>query len=258
MSHSANNLTLLCSQHHAEATKGLLTKVQIEAANQNPCNIRTGVTRPFGLHFQGPQFETTIGSNTFMTGGLGDQDGTRHLIAVSIDDHDILSAAIDSDGNLFLTLEVFDECNLPILLINNNTLLVWTGTWDISFQSKVLTIREAARDILFEVVFEPPHRIVIPRGRILLNGIEVVIREEHIFVANSQTLLSHNVMAGPAIGLQLGRNLRGIPAAMSCEPKKLKRYTRRRSTTAQMERAVIKRRMSLLKEVESRFAGELE
>ena len=251
--HSADNLTLLCNQHHAEATKGLLTRPQIESANQNPCNVRTGITRPFGLHFQGSQFEANIGSNAFSTGGLPDRNGNRFLIPVSIDDHDLLSAAVDPEGNLFLTLEIFDQCNLPLLIINQNVLLMWTDKWDIAFQSQTLTIREQARDILFEIVFEPPNKISIPRGRLFFNGIEVVIRKEHIFVANSQALLSHNTMVGPAIGLQLGRNLRGIPAAVSCEPTKLKRYTRRRSTTDEMERKAIKEKKQFLQAVESRF-----
>jgi len=253
--HSADNLTLLCNQHHAEATKGLLTQQQVKAANENPRNISTGVTRPYGLHFQGENFEANIGSNKFTTGGLCDSNGNRLLFPVSIDDCDLFVALIDTDGNLFLSIQVFDECNLPLLVIQNNVMVVSTNKWDISFQATTLTIREQARDILFEVVFEPPNRIIIPRGRLFFNGIEAVIRKEYIFVVNSKILLSHNTMVGPVIGLQLGRNLRGFPAAVTCDPTKLKRYNRRRSTSDKIERDALTRQRQLLQKFESRFGG---
>jgi hypothetical protein len=61
--HDPDNLVLLCPQHHAEKTKGLLTTDQVEHANLDPHNRRTGESHPFGLHYEGSFCEARIGSN---------------------------------------------------------------------------------------------------------------------------------------------------------------------------------------------------
>jgi 5-methylcytosine-specific restriction endonuclease McrA len=40
--HRADELTLLCSQHHAEKTKRLLPEEKVKAANNNPYNLARG------------------------------------------------------------------------------------------------------------------------------------------------------------------------------------------------------------------------
>jgi hypothetical protein len=59
--------------------------------------------------------------------------------------------------------------------------------WDIEFKGRALTIREAAREILIEMRFEPPNRVIVSRGRFLRNGVEVIIHPTRgILVVNNK------------------------------------------------------------------------
>ena len=51
--HRIDNITLLCPNHHAEKTKGLIDTETIIAANKNPRNKQSGMTSPYQLRFNG-------------------------------------------------------------------------------------------------------------------------------------------------------------------------------------------------------------
>jgi len=221
--HAAEELTLLCDKHHKESTNSLLTEPQVNAANSDPYNVQRGISSPYALNFQGDVFTCMIGSNQF-TGAIRDENNVAALIPISIDDIDLIWIAIAPDGNLFLNANIFDECNLPLLTIVGNWLAYRTETWDIDFQGNTLTVREAARRIFFEVAFEPPNQITINRARLLCNGVEILVRESHIFVVNSGNLLVGNKVENCAIGLQIGRNQRGLGGAMTVNPVTVSRY----------------------------------
>lgn len=171
----ASNITLLCDLHHKEATNRLLTREQIANANLEPYNQTHGVSSPYGLHFQGEEFECVIGGNSFSS-RRRDNERSTCAIAISVDDIDIVWFRIDSSGNLFLTATIFDENNRPLLIIRENTLMFRTVAWDIEFKGRKLIIREAARKILFEMELRPPREVVIERARLLCNGIEIRVQ----------------------------------------------------------------------------------
>ena len=173
LEHTESNLTLLCSRHHTEATNGLLTRDQVAEADRAPANKLLGISHPFALHFSGQDFVAEIGSNQFSSSAPM-QPGGFATIPISIDDTDILFVRIDNVGRLFLNLNIFDECNLHLLVVNENSLVFRRDVWDITFEGKVLTIRQASRNIFLEIEFCPPQRIRILRGRILCNTIRWV------------------------------------------------------------------------------------
>lgn len=63
--HVAEEITLLCDQHHREKTGGLLPKEVVAEANANPFNLRAGVSKPYNLHFSGKEACVEIGGNSF-------------------------------------------------------------------------------------------------------------------------------------------------------------------------------------------------
>jgi len=221
--HVPDELTLLCDKHHKEATNSLLTDDQIQSADSNPFNAQHGVSSPYGLNFQGEAFTCVIGDNRF-TGAIRDEHNVAALIPISIDDIDLIWFAIAPNGSLFLNANIFDECNLPLLTIVGNCLVYRTETWDIDFQGNTLTVREAARKIFFEITFEPPNQITVNRARLLCNGVEIIVRQSHIFVANSGNLFVRNRIDNCAIGIQIGRNQRGLGAGMLVNPEIVSRY----------------------------------
>ena len=63
--HMAEEITLLCDKHHREKTSGLLPVEMVIEANSSPHNLRSGVSKPYDLHFSGSECEISIGGNRF-------------------------------------------------------------------------------------------------------------------------------------------------------------------------------------------------
>ena len=65
-------------------------------------------------------------------------------------------------------------------------------------------MREAHRKILIEIDFQPPHKVVINRGRFLRNGVEILVRPTNILVTNTRSVITgchaHNCVGGLIIG----------------------------------------------------------
>jgi len=198
--HNADEITLLCDQHHREKTAGLLPKEAVCAANGNPYNLREGISKPYDLHFSGKQAEVLIGGNGFT---CEDQGYGTAMIPISVDGTPLIGFIL-ADDHLLLNLVIFDEFNCPVLHIKNNQLFYSTSPWDIQLVGKKLSVREARRKILIEIEFQPPNKVVINRGRFLRNGVEILVRPTNILITNNATLLSgchaHNCYGGLIIG----------------------------------------------------------
>lgn len=198
--HVAEEITLLCDQHHREKTAKLLPKEVVREANENPFNLREGVSKPYNLHFSGKKAEISIGSNVFTCEDHG--YGTA-MFPISVDGTPLL-AFILGDGHLLLNLDIFNEFNKPILHIKNNQLYYSAIPWDIQLIGTTLTVREAHKKILVEIEFLPPNKVIINRGRFLRNGVEILVRPENILITNNAMVLSgchaHNCLGGLILG----------------------------------------------------------
>jgi hypothetical protein len=106
------------------------------------------------------------------------------FIAVAFDRVPMVAFTHDQD-HLFLTLRVTDDKNATILWIEENQLRYSISPWDIESVGRNIVIREKARDILIDIVFDPPNVITIRRGRLLLNGLELHITPDQVCFANN-------------------------------------------------------------------------
>ncbi|EIF42278.1 cell division trigger factor [gamma proteobacterium BDW918] len=198
--HIAEEITLLCDQHHREKTGGLLPKQQVEAANKSPYNLRADTSKPYNLHFSGNKACVEIGSNSFT---CEDQGYGTAMAPISVDGTPLIGLIL-ADGHFLLNIVIFDEYNCPVLQIKNNQLFYSTSPWDIQLVGTTLTIREAHRKILIEIDFQPPNKVIIKKGRFLRNGVEILVRPQNILITNTLTYLSgnhaHNCTGGLVIG----------------------------------------------------------
>ncbi len=181
---------------------GLLPLDAVREADTNPFNLRLGVSKPYDLHYSGDECEIVFGSNSFTTQYQGYE---TIMVPVSIDGTPIL-AFILSEGHLLLTLNLFDKYNNLVLRIHNNQLFYSISPWDIQLVGRNLIIREASREILVDILFELPNRIIINRGRFLLNGVEILITPEYALLTNNLMEFRGNSSSGCAWGLVLGNN----------------------------------------------------
>lgn len=200
--HVAKEITLLCDQHHRELTGGLLPIEAVREASTNPFNLRAGVSKPYDLHFSGNRCEAILGSNAFTFDYPGVPTFT---VPVGVDGLPLLAFLLDDD-HLFLNLRLFDETNSPVLQILNNQLIYSVSPWDIRLVGRNLVIRDAPRKVLIDITFDVPNRIIINRGRFLLNGVEILITPEYFLVVNNTTMMSQcrmeNCLGGIIIGAQ--------------------------------------------------------
>ncbi len=108
------------------------------------------------------------------------------------------------DGHLLLNVNLFDDNNNEVLTIANNELVYSSSPWDIDLIGRNLIIRESSRKLLLDIVFDVPNKITINRGRLLCNGVEVIIRPDHILLANNNTLVSRCTVTNTHVGLIIG------------------------------------------------------
>ncbi|ODQ84333.1 hypothetical protein BHQ17_27645 [Mycolicibacterium holsaticum] len=204
--HDPSNITLLCSKHHDEKTKGLLPITSVRAANDEPHNLTTGTSDAYLLHFSGASAEIDVGSNITFTNG-------HETAAVMIDGVPLVGFRFE-DGSCLLSLLIFNRQNEPILQVVDNELVYSTSPWDVEFVGKTLTIRTAQRDIAIEIRFEPPNRVAVKRGAFLLNGVELYVRPEYALLVNNRGLFQRNTAFGCLVNLNLGFDTRNLGAAV--------------------------------------------
>lgn len=228
--HVADEITLLCDQHHREKTGGLLPLAAVRAANAAPFNLKEGSSKPYALHFSGAEALVTIGGNRFT---CADQGYGTAMVPVSVDGIPLIGLVI-ADGHLLLNFVAFNEFNEPVLHIKNNQLYYSISPWDIQLVGTRLTVREGHGKILLELRFAPPNEVHVLRGRLLCNGVEVLIRPSHILVTNNSCIVSGCTAVNCYGGLIIGHHSRPMSGffAMGSVP----RYLGDRSAALEFER----------------------
>jgi trigger factor len=198
--HVSDRIVLLCDKHHRERTNGLLPTKRVEAAAASPLNLQTGASAPYALHFGGSSCEVRIGNNDFTSTVLST---SGWLIAVMIDDVPLVQFRLE-DGHLLLTIRVFNHLNHLVLLVEDNELVYRADQWDIEMVGRRIVIREAKRNVLLDLTFDPPSRILVARGNFLLNGVQAVVNDQGIFIANLGSVISNLGVEDSQGGLFLG------------------------------------------------------
>lgn len=209
--HVADEITLLCDRHHREKTAGLLPLADVEAADSNPINTRSGASAPYDLHYSGQRCELVIGSNSAVVDQLAEGNG---MCALMIDGVSLAHFRL-SEGRLLLSFLLFDELNRLILRVVDNEVVYSIDAWDIEFVGTNLVLRQAARQLLADIVFEPEAgRVTVSRGRFLLNGVELLITPDYALVVNNRMQFSRMSLHNCAYGLVLGEMPQEFGAAV--------------------------------------------
>jgi hypothetical protein len=228
--HVDQEITLLCDQHHREKTSGLLPVDVVIEANKSPYNHRKGTSKPYDLHFFGESSEVILGNNMFSS---KNQKRITNMVPVSIDNLPLIRFTLE-DEHLLLTANIFDEFNKQILQIHENQLIYSTSPWDIEFVGRNLTIREAQSNILIDFTFEVPNRIHINKGRLLYNGVEILISPDHLMITNNGLAFSGCTWPGCQGGLFIGHHS-NARFPVGCHILNVPRYLVNQSSTWEKE-----------------------
>lgn len=198
--HVADEITLLCDQHHKEKTSELLPVTVVQEANASPYNLRSGVSKPYDLHFSGDSCVVDMGRNRFSMHSHGADTFMRPVV---IDNETIVGFTL-TQGHLFLTVQLFDDANNLLLYIDENQLVYSMIAWDIELVGRRLTVRYGSRKVALELIFDPPNRVHIRRAQIFHNEVEVTVHPEYILLANEGVLIASNASRNSRIGLSIG------------------------------------------------------
>lgn len=176
--HAAENLTLLCPNHHREKTLGLLPSLQVEEWNANSYCIKAGATGPLSLNYSCENMNLGVGSNYFDVRLSAAQ---RTVTALAVDTSQFLGVTVEN-GFPLLHLTTRSRSQGALLKISKGELVMRPqGAWDITFAGTKLTIRAAPREIDLSVWFVPDKSwLIIERGNLRLNRVEFTIDTQGI------------------------------------------------------------------------------
>ena len=197
--HVAEEITLLCDKHHKEKTNGWLPKEDVRKANLDPFNLRAGVSPLYTLHFSGSEMSVKIGTDEFFT-PITEEQSFVWGAPVMVDGIPLIGFVIQ-DNHILLNVNLFDRENNPLLSIINNQLIYNINAWDIQLVGTKLTIREKERVILLEIDFKPPNKVVITRGSLYCNGVEVKINGDELRINESGFTSGNKFWCNVGIGI---------------------------------------------------------
>lgn len=79
---------------------------------------------------------------------------------------------------------------------------------DVQFVRRSLIIRDAHRDrVVVDLEFSPPRGLNLKRGRLLANGVEIIVQESYLYISNNDTFMRNNQAQGGVLGLYVGASL---------------------------------------------------
>jgi hypothetical protein len=191
--------------HHAEKTKGLLTKIAIEEAAKRPFNLGSGRSSAYELHYGGRHCESIIGSNRHVWPAMEDGDFTVPLL---IDDTPLVLFRAE-DSHLLLSVQLFDQANNLLVRISDNELSYSVDPWDIELVGRRLIVRNGPRDIFVGMNFDLPSRITIDQGRVWRNGFQIKFAN-HQLVVPGESLLEDCEMRDCVVGVAIGEPPDGL------------------------------------------------
>ncbi|MBA1296596.1 cell division protein [Pseudomonas lurida] len=198
--HVASEITLLCRFHHGQRTSGLLPIEIVREANLAPYNLNAGASSAVMLHFTGRKVDLKLGGNSF---NLTDINEGEKFCPLIIDRVPVVSF-VHRKGRNYLSLNIYDDEQKLILKVVENEIVIDTGQWDVEWVGKVLTIRQGPKRVFLKIEFRPPGDVVIEKGTILYNGIELIIGKNYLYCSNIEGLWQRCSATNSHYGLSLG------------------------------------------------------
>ncbi|HHR0837580.1 TPA: HNH endonuclease [Klebsiella aerogenes] len=210
--HTADNLVLLCPNHHAMKTAGKLDKEIVSAAKKNPFNSTRETTS--SLKIEGAkEVDVIIGSSKYK--GVFSGEGSENFRAIVIDNHDFLTIH-NENGILSISVNLTDEHAKSILKVDRGELKVWTDTWDFDYPRTDVIVRKNLGDILLNMKLSSSE-IHITKGSFYIGkGAGISIENKCISVINNGIEISRIMDASfsggdDSIGFYYEINNRSLP-----------------------------------------------
>lgn len=162
--HKADEITLLCSQHHDDKTYKRLTKNQVLASDKNPyCRQHGHPHHKMFLGGEPPEVK------------LGDIKVGRVMSVMEVDGIPLIGFNyIDNDWCRFaLNANFIDKDGTELLRICDNEIQVIPDSWDVRAVGTSIKVRSGPGKILLEISLTPPNGIWVKRASWRIKGFSI-------------------------------------------------------------------------------------
>ncbi|QBJ10362.1 HNH endonuclease [Rahnella aquatilis] len=156
--HTADNLVLLCPNHHSAKTTGKLSKDRIIEAKKEPFNVENSTTSQYKIE-KSKKINVKLGSNTIT--GWDPHENERYL-AIWINEKEFFTIYSENDW-YSVSLILTDEIGTILLKIDRGELVVSTDSWDYEWVGENIKIREKVGKIILDLNISDVH-VEISRG----------------------------------------------------------------------------------------------
>ena len=185
---SAENLVILCSSHHDEITRKILSNDTIRHFAVNPHNLRLDRS-PGRKHFLNHRIpKIRIGGNKYAFDFNINPDDTFYPIVLH---NNALMEIQNEDGFVLINIHLRDKLGKTLFKIDRGELSVTTQAWDCETSGRSVIIRNRPREILLDFSFEEDG-LSINRFLYSINKSRISITKSGIFHAGQALRLTGN------------------------------------------------------------------
>jgi trigger factor len=196
-SHTAENITLLCPEHHALKTRNRLPLSKIIEANSSPVNSNRSATSASMLYFHGQTATIKLGDSTFQS---TKENPFNEFIALEMNSLPIIS--FDREGNdLLLNLIVRDVMLNDVIRVDKGELVMSTNVTDITYVSRRLTVNPKYMPSL--IMSQHDDTLEVEQARIFGRGVYADIDKNSITLMPSRAKMSNIHARNCRVGISL-------------------------------------------------------
>jgi hypothetical protein len=160
--HDASKIVLLCPQHHAERTRGLLSNTSVQVGRKAPKAKQRGFSQQVLDCGPGPWIDVEFGTVV--------ATHVRTVLQVAGDRVIYLSGPEEVGAPSRLNAEFYDSAGSQTCRIVENEVQALSDAWDVTLTGPQLTIRRGHGDIVLQLVSLPGRGIRVERLNMVYRG----------------------------------------------------------------------------------------
>jgi hypothetical protein len=187
--HTADNLVLLCRQHHGDKTAGRLSRERVVEAQKNPFNKGRSFTTPYRLE-PNRTVEILLGSNSASC-SFPDGNGLHEILWINGFSFFRLHS---ENGWLTVSFSLTDGAGYTLLHVEQGEIIIAADVWDYKYEGTRLQVRWALKEILIDMDLSN-HKVEVLKGAFLHSNLDG-------FVIDGSSMLT--IMAATVVGVSVG------------------------------------------------------
>ncbi len=145
--HTAENLVLLCPNHHDSKTTGKLSVENVIEGKKNPFNKNNKLTTANKLE-RAKNVDVIIGTNTTIP--VFELWGHNSFHCLWVNETSMFRIE-NNAGWLSFSVRITNETGELLLLIDRGEMYVSTENWDYTYEGNTLVVRNGLRSIILEM-----------------------------------------------------------------------------------------------------------